>query len=76
MGKIPVRFKVYDNGWKYGIYIGATIGGSGILSALPGILAPDEYVFSREALIWGIIGLVIFLISKFLNIESAKKGNY
>jgi hypothetical protein len=76
MGKIPVRIKVYDNGWKYGMYIGATLGGSGILSALPGIIAPDEYVFSGAALIWGIIGLVIFLISKYLNSESAKKGNY
>lgn len=76
MGKIPVRFKAYDNGWKYGMYVGATLGGSGILTALPGLFAPDEYVLSGPALIWGIVGVVVFFISKFLNNESAKKGNY
>jgi len=76
MGKIPVQFKAYDNGWKYGMYLGIFFGGSGLLSALPGILLPIEYMFNGEALLVGVIGTVVFFISKFLNNKSAKKGNY
>ena len=65
MGKIPISYKAYDNGYKIPMGICLTIGGSAPLSGL----------FSEEigVIVLGIICLILFFVFKYLNYACAQE---
>lgn len=65
MGKIPISYKAYDNGYKIPMGICLTIGGSALLSGL----------FSEEigVIVLGIICLILFFVFKYLNYACAQE---
>lgn len=65
MGKIPISYKAYDNGYKIPMGICLTIGGSAFLS---GLLSEEMGVF-----VLGIICLVLFFVFKYLNYKCAQE---
>ena len=65
MGKIPISYKAYDNGYKIPMGLCLTVGVSALLS---GLLSDELGVF-----ILGIICIVLFFVFKYLNYISAKK---
>jgi len=65
MGKIPISYKAYDNGYKIPMGICLTVGGSALLS---GLMSDEIGIF-----VIGIIGIVLFFVFKLLNYLCAKR---
>ena len=65
MGKIPISYKAYDNGYKIPMGICLTVGGSALLS---GLMSDEIGIF-----IIGIIGIVLFFVFKLLNYLCAEE---
>ena len=65
MGKIPISYKAYDNGYKIPMGICLTVGGSALLS---GLMSDEIGIF-----VIGIIGIVLFFVFKLLNNLCAKR---
>ena len=65
MGKIPISYKAYENGYRIPMGICLTIGGSALLS---GLFSDEMGLF-----VLGIIFIVLFFIFKYFNYATAKK---
>lgn len=65
MGRIPITYKAYDNGFRIPMGICLSVGGTFLIG---GIMSEEVAVF-----VIGIIALVLFVVFKILNSVYAKK---